>query len=865
MYVKEDLKWKRREDLELDDIEGICIEIFPQKAKSFYVLTIYRPPDSSKYLNPNFNERFDELLQKVADKECILLGDINVDFLKANVNREFKSILQLNGHQQLISSATRIAEGSETLIDIIASSVSDNIKDCAVIPAGIADHELIGCVRKINHQKFPGRTITCRDYRNYDPENLTRHLNEADWEPFYKSCNVNDALRHMTDILTTAFSAVAPMIKKRVKGKPTPWLTSEIKEIMNNRDKLLRKYRKCKNPHIKEEYKRQRNLVNTMLRKAKNNYTKNLLTENANDPNSFWGAIKRIYPSRSKSTNRETSFVVNGSLTDNRKDIADGFCQFYSHIASSLKKITYPLINFTWRAHATLHPRTYCSFRFQDVSVSDVTRYLKNLKRRKAAGYDNLPPGLLKDAASVIARPLTHLINMSLNSGDFPAGWKIARVQPLYKSGPRDEFGNYRPISILPVISKIVEKVVHKQLTDFLQEHKLLSERRFGFTAKKSTELAVTLLNDDIRRNADNKLLTGCVFLDFSKAFDTLSHSKILSKMPAYGIYGKELDWITSYLFNRQQIVKYSGTSSSMGYVSCGVPQGSILGPLIFIIFVNDIVDCLKRTQIIKYADDTVLYVPGKSIEIIENELSSDLSILAEWFRENELILNLKKGKTEAMIFGTAKRLATINRNMIVKYQNTIINVATYYKYLGVEMDPTLTFQGHFCKAYKKATGRLHLLRKLRPQLDAKAATTIYRSIIVPTLTYCSNLFISTSKTQSDKLVSIHERAVKCINNSDLSIPTIQSIKNRHACKFVKKSLDGNLTNTFNGYFTMQNHLKDTRSNKNLLKLPKVRIEFAKKSIYFAAAKLYNDLPGNIRNPNLSQSAFTELLNSHFV
>lgn len=225
--------------------------------------------------------------------------------------------------------------------------------------------------------------------------------------------------------------------------------------------------------------------------------------------------------------------------------------------------------------------------------------------------------------AETIFQPLAFIINLSLNTGMFPSDWKTANTIPLHKSSLTDKFENYCPISVLPTLSKIIEKIVHARLSEYLAEHNLLSKFQFGFLAKRSTELAVTLLCDDIRRNADNKMLTGCIFIDFSKAFDTLSHAKLLLKLSSYGIKNKELEWFSDYLFNRTQLVKYNNVLSDINQVTCGVPQGSILGPLLFVIFANDIEDYIRFTSIIKYADDTVLYVAGKSIEIIETHLTS--------------------------------------------------------------------------------------------------------------------------------------------------------------------------------------------------------------------------------------------------
>jgi len=255
----------------------------------------------------------------------------------------------------------------------------------------------------------------------------------------------------------------------------------------------------------------------------------------------------------------------------------------------------------------------------------------------------------------VLSVPLSHVINLSLDTGQFPQEWKAAKIIPLHKSGSTTIFDNYRPISVLPIVSKVIEKIVHKQLMNFLDENKLLSTRQFGFRAKMSTELAATLLLDDIRKNVDKGQLVGAVFVDLSKAFDTISHSKLLTKLPSYGIDGKERTWFEDYLFNRSAQVSYNDVLSEAQQLKSGVPQGSILGPLLFVLFFNDITDIID-TNIVKYADDTVIYWADKDVTNLSKILTNEMAKLEKWMDENELILNAKKGKTEVLVFGTAQR-----------------------------------------------------------------------------------------------------------------------------------------------------------------------------------------------------------------
>ena len=349
---------------------------------------------------------------------------------------------------------------------------------------------------------------------------------------------------------------------------------------------------------------------------------------------------------------------------------------------------------------------------------------------------------MIKDAASILAAPLTFLINLSLQTGSVPSAWKTAKVIPLFKNGSRTDTDNYRPISILPVMSKTLERVVHKQLMEHLERNSLLFKHQFGFRSKRSTELAVALFTDFIRKEADKGSLTGAIFIDLSNAFDTISHSSVLNKLPSFGICGKELMWFTDYLFNRTQVVHCNGLSSGVVPISCGVPQGLIIGPLLFLLQFNNVHKVLKHSQIITYADDTVMYMSSSSLNEIEKKLSEDLNSLKSWFDGNELVINLNKGKTETMIFGTSKRLNKLeSREMEINLNGVKVSATSSYKYLGVHLDPTLNFEDHFNKIYKKATGRLNLLRRIRGLIDSSTAELIYKTVIMPVFGYCGLTF----------------------------------------------------------------------------------------------------------------------------
>lgn len=499
---------------------------------------------------------------------------------------------------------------------------------------------------------------------------------------------------------------------------------------------------------------------------------------------------------------------------------------------------------FVWSVPRPSNSKTKTVFAFGYVSNLFVQKELKNLKRKKATGIDDLPNGMLKDCREEIAKPLTYIINLSLKTATVPKDWKTAQITPVHKSGNVTDANNYRPISILPVVSKILEKAVQHQLMNYLEENNLLTDKQFGYRRKRSTELATTLFIDTIRKAGDKGLLSGAVFIDLSKAFDTLGHDNLLWKLENHGIKGLALKWFANYLFERHQVVKFQNEISDQLPLLCGVPQGSILGPILFLIFFNDFEDCLINCNVIEFADDTVVFVSAKTTEEVQKLLNEDLEGIASYFQANELVINLKKNKTECMLLGTAKRIASGPKKLDIFYNRNKINCTDSYKYLGTCIDQYLNLGTNFDVKLKKATSKLYLLKRLRQLLTPEATVAIYTSIILSALRYNCIVQLNLTSTQKEKLKNFETQADKIMAIKTVSI---QNELYRYAIKLVRKCIEGNVCSNFQDYFKVNRHRKTTRNKDILLVLPKVRLEFAKSGFFAMGAKLYNLLPREIR------------------
>ena len=447
-----------------------------------------------------------------------------------------------------------------------------------------------------------------------------------------------------------------------------------------------------------------------------------------------------------------------------------------------------------------------------------------------------------------MADPLASLINRCLANSRFPSAEKCSKIISTYKSEERPLLDNYRPISILPVLSKVFERVVHRQLYIYLEENNLLSKNQFGFRTRSSTQHAVTKFSDSIRLNMDKGLMTGAIFIDLRKVFDTVDHACLLSKLIIYGIRNDELVWFEDYLFNRTQFVAFEGVVSSIQPFSCGVPQGSILGPLLFALLINDIDIHLKCCEVILYADDTVIYYANRTCEKIEEQLNNDMEKIYHWLVQNNLVINLKRSKTECVLYGTHQKTSK-SKPLEVKVGGINIIQSQVYEYLGVRMDMNLNCNDQLEKTIKKAASRVKLLYRIRQNISPSTAETIYKMMILPLMLYCSSIYLKLSTTNQEKFERIQIRASKVINSqrSSVRLPSVNEIRNRSCVLEVFKCLNGLARKAFQDYFKRVSHTKCTRANNINIALPKIKTESGRKTFAYQGAILFNKLPSDLK------------------
>ena len=501
--------------------------------------------------------------------------------------------------------------------------------------------------------------------------------------------------------------------------------------------------------------------------------------------------------------------------------------------------------------------RATTSFSIIPPNTETVCKLLRGLDVSKAVGLDQIPNRILKISCDIIGPSLCLIFKRSVESGIFPGEWKVAKVTPVFKKGEKTDVNNYRPISVVPAIAKIFEKIIHDQLYSYLNDNNLLAPCQSGFRSLHSTTTALLEATDTWSLNIDNGLINGIIFIDLKKAFDTINHDILLSKLSGYGLDSRTIDWFRSYLTNRFQRCIVNGALSEPGLVSCGIPQGSNLGTLLFLAYINDLPSCLSAATPRMYADDTSISFTGMSVPEIEVKMNSELANLNEWLRANKLSLNTTK--TEVMLICSRQRLAAqARKELSVETENIGIKQVVKAESLGVIIDTTLSWDEQITKMTKKISSCLGVIKRARKFITEDCAIQLYNALIAPHFDYCSEVWGDTYDAHLDRLQKLQNRAARIVTKSGyyasgkqllkkLSWDNLEKRRRKRKATMMFKIMNNMAPLYLQRLFNKAEKTYSLRDTKGALALPKPRTEYLKKSLSYSGATLWNSLPLNIR------------------
>ena len=861
---RNDLKMKKPANTNILDFENIWYETFIQGIGPTVIGVVYKHPNSTIAGLKLFKNLLRDSLEKVNKEKkcCMVLGDINIDGMKIDKNevRDFFEMTLENNFIPLVSMPTRIQKDTCSTIDHIFVNTTlirkTHTRIAGNLYADLSDHLpsfLALGSKKPQHSKENRPKV--RVFSDKNTERFNETLSSASWNKVYQTENPDKALDEFYKIYHEAYEKCFPLkTLSRARAKDKSWMNCELRKLLIKKEKLYSKLLLHPSDSNKEKYNSIRNLARRKRDEAENNYYLKRIESDKENLKHLWDLAGTIInPSKIKSKNSIKYLNIDKKQITGDKDIAEAMNNFFSSVG---KKLANQVQVEKGTFKKFLKNRNPHSVELTEASDEEVYKIIMSLNGKKSCGHDNIRPNHLKQCVSSLKDPITHVLNTSIRSGTVPQKLKIAKVIPVYKKDERSDPSNYRPISLLSILDKILEKLICKRLVDFLEEHKLFYKYQFGFRSKHSTVQAVTEIVDNIIDEMKNGELVAGIYMDLSKAFDTVDHKILLHKCEHYGIRGQALSWLKSYLSNRMQYTIANGVKSSKKAVEYGVPQGSVLGPLLFLLYVNDIAQATGNHKLRLFADDSNVFVTARDPATLKSLMYEVIEKMCDWFKANKLTVNAKK--TQFSIFSQPNQNVPQALNSI-KVLGKLIKRSESAKYLGIHLDDKLKWQAHIDDLAGRLTKTVQAFKIVKNYLNSEHKLSFYFAYIYSRIQYGIELYGSACQKSLKKIQIKQNRALKVLFNKEFRTPTtemhkelnlllVKDIAKVNLLKFVHQQRNDALPDAFQNYFSevCHHHSRDTRQKHNLHVNRETAI--GKKSTKYRGAVQWNSVSKNIRN-----------------
>jgi hypothetical protein len=697
---------------------------------------------------------------------------------------------------------------------------------------------ILNSVKKkiIDRQKIK---FTC--WRKYSPEKLREMIKDIEWKA---SNSTNEIAENTCENLKKILDVLVVKREKQIRHINNKWFTPKVasmkKLVKNARDKFTitnEQNDKLEINRLLREYKE-------AISDAKSEHVRSQLEKCQKDSKKLWKILKSMYGD--KSSNAKSIEYDDATIYDDLENASRLNRHFAESISSIVRNIDTPLNSH----YNDLIPFYSSLFNLSELSLNDLTRIVKDLKSKTFD--DNISGRVLNDAIedSKFAQQLLAMVNSSIRESTMPDELKTSVVTPIPKIPSPKTPEDFRPVNNMPVIEKIIECAVYEQLIDYLNENNILSGFQSGFRKQHSTETSIQSVLHDLFEGIHADKKTVAVFLDLRRAFETVNREVLLEKLRRYGFSDQTIAWFKSFLSNRRQRVKFNGFFSDPIDVIHGVPQGSNLSNLLFILFINDLPLILKNAKINMYADDCMVYISSKCPTEAAKRLNEDLAVVADWLRFNGMSLNPRKCST--MFFGM-KSSETVPAVYIGSDE---IERSSCTKYLGVYIDEKLNFKCHHEIVTAKINKRLALLRRLSHKMTYESKIIFLKSIILPVIDYCSSIFLHFTDTETKSIQRLINKAMRVVltlpsdsnveqMHEKLNLMTVNQRVNFNALRIINNAVTRGIPQIFSSKFKSRGHVRQrTLRSDNNIDVPAWR----KDSIFNNSVKIYNEIMKNCKN-----------------
>jgi hypothetical protein len=845
-------------------------------ASSYKLTLLYRQPSAEV---GEFLESLEEHLFASGNEPHIILGDINIDTSSSDTHTQnYLNLINSFNYTNVITVPTRISPQKSSTLDHILINF-DSHYSSGTIYTDISDHLPSFILLK---SSSPSDKATPTSKLTFiDKSKCIELVEEIDWEFLYDISNIEELTSVFSDKIKEilhACSKTAYKSKINQKSQQTKkWITPLLKHKIKAKNRLFRKV--CQSPlndKLRSKYVALRNEITRELKSAKLIYFGEKF-KNFKSSYDMWKFIKAetgFSFNHKKDENSSLKLLdpVNNTFVEGTAAVADIFNSHFSTVgeklASKFSHLSDPILHSSDQEHGAVS-MVNTHFKFNTITPEQVSAILNKLNVNKATGLDLIPAWILKQCSCTLAKPLTHIFNKSIESCMVPSLFKQAKVKPLFKKGNPCLASNYRPISILPVLSKVLEKLINNQIMAYLEENQLLNPLQFGFRKNKSTKDAILEFTNDTLMALNRGMCVLGIFIDFSKAFDTIDHQILICKMKNLGFSDCSLRWFSSYFTNRSQIVTFSNHLSKPCKLTVGVPQGSILGPTLFLIYINDLCSSFNHLKPILYADDTNLFYQSKNLLLDIPKINQDLNALDDWCKYNKLTINLEK--TNFIIIKNRQNPFSFP-NSLLKISNTTIEETSCIKFLGITIDNNLSFKNHISNLISKLRPYVGLFYRCSKLLPKAILLLLYNSYINSQLCYCIEAYGTASDSSLKTIYILQKRIIRIISNShtyahtqslffNLNIPNIYQLFQSRLLLISHSKFYSLPPNNSSSHF---DHSYPTRSSKFNLPLPVSTSLAGHRSPNYQISALWNSLPLKLRQLK-SLSEFKRELRRHLL